>query len=481
MSKTSDAKGHVELDFDTRRLQPGTAMQFQVTLPSESVSAAHIASLAVLGFELKVEALRSLVLAEEDLPLQIHASHPDGKPLAQTLTVTVLRETQPPQNAILASFPWGPRETPQVEQETVYEATVSTDAENGVARPVIPGKSLLKGGNYLVRVAGVDRFEQPVVAHASAVVSDDDDAVKLRLFSDQETLRVGEPMQLRVHSRIDAPLALLTVEGETIVEYRIVRLDRGFNPVDLAVDHKYFPNVQVSVAAMHRQTLLSVAKPFRVERRLHVEIDPDAMAYAPGAPARIALRVTDQLGNPVRGEFSLSLVDQALLAQFPVQRPAIVDYFEKGAVRHAAFREASSCGFRHQGDARCVLPEYQQELARLEQTETFDADVDGLVTDELRERLGMLNSAVDRAAGIGGMGGGRLGGIASGEDSERFLSTQGQMAYQQLDGRAYDAPDGWEDSSGRRRDKSMLMLGRGVNAPAAMPAPSGDRIGLAND
>ena len=43
-------------------------------------------------------------------------------------------------------------------------------------------------------------------------------------------LKVGEKFQVRLHSRLKNALALVTLEGEGIISYKILPLSDGFNP-----------------------------------------------------------------------------------------------------------------------------------------------------------------------------------------------------------------------------------------------------------
>ena len=49
-----------------------------------------------------------------------------------------------------------------------------------------------QGGRYVVRVAGTDRFGNPVVADRALTISGKKDETKLRLLADRQTFKVGE-------------------------------------------------------------------------------------------------------------------------------------------------------------------------------------------------------------------------------------------------------------------------------------------------
>ena len=70
-----------------------------------------------------------------------------------------------------------------------------------------------------MRVTGTDRFGQTITRETSVEISDIEDANKLRLFAAAASLKVGQDAKVRLHSRLDKGLALLTYEGETILCY----------------------------------------------------------------------------------------------------------------------------------------------------------------------------------------------------------------------------------------------------------------------
>ena len=72
---------------------------------------------------------------------------------------------------------------------------------------------LEKGGAYVLRAAGTDRFGQGIEGECRLSVSDNDDTTKLRFFAEAATLRVGEEAKVRLHSRLAGGLALLGVSA----------------------------------------------------------------------------------------------------------------------------------------------------------------------------------------------------------------------------------------------------------------------------
>ncbi len=358
----TNAKGKIELSYDTTGLTPGRAMAFSASIEGENVQAAGQAYLAKLGFSATVKPSAPLVMAGEPFDVEVATNAPDGKPVGHAVTLFVLRRQTPKPDPVLAGVPWIKGPTAPAAEVTVSEHKGETDPKTGKATMKL---KLDKGGQYILRVSGEDRFEQVVTSQSVVTVSDDEDATKLRFFANTDTLQVGGKTAIRLHSRVNAKLALLTYEGETIIGYQVKAIKKGYNAIGLTVGHEHFPNFRVAVSVMDDRTLRSAAKSFRVQRQLHVTVKPVKDTYAPGQKAKVQLIVTDQLGKPVVGELSLALIDEALFAAFPDRTPAILDFFQRDATRYAEFRLVSTCGFRYAATTRSVVKAYKDEQDRL--------------------------------------------------------------------------------------------------------------------
>ena len=143
------------------------------------------------------------------------------------------------------------------------ELDATTDAATGKSSLSL---KLDKGGIYRIRITGTDRFGQIITRETSVEVSDNDDINQLRLFADQSTLKVGQDSKVRLHSRLDKGLALLTYEGETILRFQILDLRKDYNDIAFKVGHDLFPNFRLAAAVINGRDLRSASKEFTVER-----------------------------------------------------------------------------------------------------------------------------------------------------------------------------------------------------------------------
>jgi len=154
-----------------------------------------------------------------------------GQPVAEKLTLKVLKRTRI--GRLMGEVP-------------VAEQAVETD-HTGTAKPVL---HIDEGGEYILRVEGMDRFEHPIWAQTDIKVSDEKDADRLLILADQHTLRVGDEAKIRVYWKDEPALALVCFQGARILDYRLVPLKTGANEIAVSVTSQLAPQFELSVAVM---------------------------------------------------------------------------------------------------------------------------------------------------------------------------------------------------------------------------------------
>ncbi|MGI9013663.1 MAG: MG2 domain-containing protein [Phycisphaerales bacterium] len=429
--ETTDAEGHIAVSFDTSGMQRGSSLRFEAALLGEDVFAREVVYLPEFGYALSVESAREVALAGEPFDVRVSATDPNGDPVAErTITIAVLQQRPPIVHPVLSQVPWLDLPEKSSEPIILQTLTLETDAAGKGSVQI----TLEEGDEYTLRATGIDRFEQTVTATTAISISDDEDETRLRIFAEASTLNVGEETAIRLHSRAEqGSLALLTFEGDAILEHRVVRLSEGENTVALAVDHQHYPNFVMNVMMMDGPSLREASHPFKVERELRIELAFAEPAYTPGTEGTLAIIVTDQLGQPVEAELSLSLVDEALYAMFSESFGPIGAFFDNGQHRSADFRAGASNGFAYTARTQRVNRDVQAEgerlvtagavLESLEQVEgrlrrLEDALYDG--RSELERGREGQPAPQALGGGGGGMGGGGGGGRGGGSGGNIF-------------------------------------------------------------
>jgi len=365
---TTDEKGEVQFSLDTAPLREEQPAFLRAALVGENVRAQATAFVAVRAYRASVSVLRDVYLAGEPFDVKVHAADAEMKPVAQAMSLKVLRRESQPGGS------WA--------EVLVEEKPVMTEATSGDA---IVSITLGKGGQYVFRAEGADRFGNPVTAETQAFISDAEDALKLRILADRQHLKVGETVTVSLHSRLDPALALLTFEGEEIISYSVVRLASGRNAVEIRVANEHFPNFALGAGAMTGNSFHSAVQSFTVERELTTVVKPGQESYEPGEEAKIEILTTDQSGRPVPAELSLAMVDESLYGAFPDRLKSIREFFEAGARRVAALATTTSCTFSYHPATRAIPEALISEQERLER-------------DRAAEEVRALTGEVARAA-----------------------------------------------------------------------------------
>ncbi len=412
---TTDAEGKAKLSFDTIGMTPGSPLVFTAALDGDNVTTTETLTLARLGFSIDAKPSQPVVIAGEPFDLDLTTTSADGKPAGEALKIAVLRMEQSKTSRILTLLPWPQADAPPSAEVKDSEIDTLTDAATG--RSTVSLK-LEKGGIYRMRVTGTDRFGQVITQETSLEVSDDADANKLRLFADKASLKVGEDAKVRLHSRLEKGLALLTYEGETILRYQIVDLHKDYNEISFKVGHDLFPNFRLAAAAIDGRDLRTASKEFTVERELKVVLKPLKEGFLPGEDGKVEITVTDQIGQPVEAELSLALVNEALFAVYPDPTTPILDFFQKDARRHAEFHTGATCGFTDIGTTRPVAKALTDERTRLDR-EKKESENLGAVRLELSQSFARPAATLSFESRLGGDG----GGITSGAE----ITNQPQM------------------------------------------------------
>ncbi len=204
----------------------------------------------------------------------------------------------------------------------ITESSVSlVTNENGQSRiemtPEEPGTYILEvtGGNASTQVA-------VWVGGSGSVSWPSLNNEQLSVQMDQDEYQVGDTAHLFIPNPFEQALALITVERADISQSAVLPINSSQLDYELNIEPEYAPNVYVSVTLLNvvgngvrefRQGYVMVPVNPR-ELTLQVKLQADPPAAEPGESVVLSLTALDAEGNPVQGEFSISLVDKAVLA-----------------------------------------------------------------------------------------------------------------------------------------------------------------------
>jgi len=203
-----------------------------------------------------------------------------------------------------------------------------TSPEDGLARvaftPAEPGTYMLDVYNQALPPGEGSRTQILIwVGGAGQVTWPNLPNSRLRLTSDQDSYKPGDTAQIFIPNPYGSQIsALLTVERSVIMDYQIVQIGPGGQTFNLPLTDEEAPNVVVSVTLLgrnergnpdFRQGFINLSvEP--LEQQLNVTLLTQPERTGPGEEVQFDVLVTDRSGNPVQGEFSLAVIDLAVLA-----------------------------------------------------------------------------------------------------------------------------------------------------------------------
>lgn len=220
--------------------------------------------------------------------------------------------------------------TSKVIETPVITRTVTTDANGQATFTFVPEK----GGSYRVRAIGRDHRENEIRSAVDIWVSGRPDEFvswrqennyRIELVADQKEYRPGDVATILIPSPFSGPVkALVTVERGRLYSVKLMELTSNSATISVPIREQYVPNIFVSVVLVKPQDAADPLGSFRVgyiqlpvtaeSKELKVEVIPDKDTYQPRDAATFTIRATDWMGRPVQAEFSLGLIDKAVLA-----------------------------------------------------------------------------------------------------------------------------------------------------------------------
>ena len=166
---------------------------------------------------------------------------------------------------------------------------------------------------------------------------------KIKLIADQENYQPGDTATIFIPNPFpDGALALVTVERHKVFSYETYSITASGQEVKIPLGDEDAPNVYLAVTLIgqdpdgrssFRQGYINLlVEP--VNQLLNVEVVGEPENLGPGEEVQFTLRVTDQDGKPRVGEFSLAVVDKAVLALTePTSSPIAEAFLESSPSR----------------------------------------------------------------------------------------------------------------------------------------------------
>jgi hypothetical protein len=356
---TTDKTGEVAFTLETQDFTEERPVVISARIPEANVGATETILLAIREYTARVSTIRNVFLSGEKFEVEIETRDAQGEKVSREMTLAALGREKTPAGMGEVLVAEEKFTTDDTGKATVVLALPARAVK--AARALRPGE---KGGQYVLRAFGMDRFRNIITAEKMVFISGEEDKTRLRILADRTSLKMAEEFALNIHSRLEENLCLVTFEGDWVIEHRLLNLKKGNNEFKFRVGHSLFPNFVISANVMDGNKFYEARTHFTVQRGLNVAIRPNKETYAPGEEAEIEITTTDQLGNAISAEISLAMVDEALYFLFADPYKDIRSFFYP-ARREAYMRTDSSCVFKYAPETREVAEAVLAESERL--------------------------------------------------------------------------------------------------------------------
>ena len=374
---TTDRSGAVRFSFSSQGLEETRPVKLDVELRAHHVVHSASALVAVQAFEIALSVDRTTLYAGQPFDAAVLVRDPERKPAAAAIELELVE-----------------RLTAGGERR-VKQLSVAVPAA-GRARVALTAPT---GGSYWLRAFGRDANGQPIASELPLrAIGAEEPGIFLDVDRPVQTL--GSTAQVRLESRLDRALALITYETDRVLQVSSIPIHKGSNTLSVPIDAALAPNFDLSACAMAGDQLYVATRSIEVAQRLQISIRADRDRYAPGDEVRLTVEARDAREQPVDARVILSVVDEALLVAFPEVLPDLLETFVQRRPTDLIATAASNGYVDEQLTAVEVVP---AEVVETEGSAAMAALSERRreLTEKAAERFGEL-AKIDMKMGVGG-------------------------------------------------------------------------------
>lgn len=235
--------------------------------------------------------------------------------------------------AVVNKLTWG--SYPDYKQKKDYIATVAGNTNvQGVGNVSFDADG---EGYYSIEVSSYDTRGKKVTDQTYCYVSKGDmwwwynESGAVQIFPDKDSYKAGEICRALIVTTTPGANVLITTQNENILSYRTERIEGTSKLIEIPVEANATPNFYISVSYVSGGGFFSASKNVMVipeTKFLTVNIGTDKTTYKPKDEASMMIKVSDNLGNPVRNaEVSVGIVDESIYAIKPDNTKDIKGFF----------------------------------------------------------------------------------------------------------------------------------------------------------
>ncbi len=151
----------------------------------------------------------------------------------------------------------------------------------------------------------------------------------LELIAEKKTVPPGETARFLIRGAEFDSQVLVTKEAQTVSWHQVVRA-QGNGTIEVPISDADVGDTWVNIAFLKDGRLYRAERRVKVpavSRQLTVTITADSAVSRPREPGRFTLKAVDVSGTPVRAQFSLAVIDEAVYGVKPDSTPDPLRYF----------------------------------------------------------------------------------------------------------------------------------------------------------
>ncbi|MCK4667960.1 hypothetical protein KAU33_14485, partial [Candidatus Dependentiae bacterium] len=175
-------------------------------------------------------------------------------------------------------------------------------------------------GNFYATITAKDKNGRKITAQRNFYVADSSyreyfNFSSIDIIFDKDFYDIGDKGSAVIQSPFKEGWALVTYEGDSIIDYKVVKLNSSSTVIDFNVLDEHSPNFYFSVTIIKDNKINSKVKNLVVppkKKFLSINVNSDKKTYKPGEDAEFKITVKDGNGKPVICELSMGVVDASL-------------------------------------------------------------------------------------------------------------------------------------------------------------------------
>ncbi len=262
----------------------------------------------------------SFAAADEVVTLRVKSVDVVGKPIAQSNVEIVVNKVSWTSNK-RQEVDGGFYNRPEPELTSVLRKTISTNISGDYSEPI----KLVDPGQYQIVASTKDTHGNEIKATSEVYIYGNGTVdvrptnnATLELKADKTDLKVGEKARFIIQSPFPRGKALISIERGRIFTYEVVDIDKSIYKYEFPIVEGYAPNVFASVVLLSPTPEIKFGQlEYTIDskvKELIIDIKSSKTSYSPGEKVTLNITTTDQAGNPVAANVSLSVADLSVLA-----------------------------------------------------------------------------------------------------------------------------------------------------------------------